>query len=106
MSLTGAGAVVTPGAKLRYTEYARDVLLGAEMATPFRVTAARANFLSADRIDIRFAAKDICRTMSAPTSLGWQATKRVGRYLVGKPWLVYVYRKQVLHTIDVYVDTD
>ena len=44
--------------------------------------------------------------MSAPTNLGWQATKRIGRYLVGKPRLVYVYRKQDLSAIDVYVDTD
>ena len=106
LGLTGASPVVTPGVKLAYQEYTRDVPLGPEMITPFRGTAARANFLSADRIDLQFAAKEVCRTMSAPTNLGWQAAKRIGRYLVGKPRLVYVYRKQELDAIDVYVDTD
>ena len=106
LGLTGASAVVTPGVKLAYQEYTRDAPLGPEIVTPFRGTAARANFLSADRIDLQFAAKEVCRTMSAPTNLGWQATKRIGRYLVGKPRLVYVYRKQELDAIDVYVDTD
>ena len=106
LGLTGASAVVTPGVKLAYQEHARDAPLGPEMVTPFRGTAARANFLSADRLDVQFAAKEICRTMSAPTSLGWQAAKRLGRYLVGKPRLVYTYRKQELNGIDVYVDTD
>ena len=106
LGLTGASPVVTPGVKLAYKEYTRDTPLGPEMTTPFRGTAARANFLSADRIDMQFAAKEVCRTMSAPTNLGWQAAKRIGRYFVGKPRLVYVYRKQELDAIDVYVDTD
>ena len=106
LGLTGASPVATPGVKLAYQEYTRDVALGPEMITPFRGTAARANFLSADRIDLQFATKEVCRTMSAPTNLGWQAAKRIGRYLVGKPRLVYVYRKQELDAIDVYVDTD
>ena len=34
----------------------------------FRGVAARANFLSLDRMDIQYAAKEICRNMAAPTN--------------------------------------
>ncbi len=52
---------------------------------------ARANFLSADRPDISFAVKELCRAMSKPTQLDWDALKRLGRYLLGKPRLVWYY---------------
>ena len=44
--------------------------------------------------------------MATPTQQSWQALKRLCRYLCGKPRLTYVYRRQDLDTIDVYVDTD
>ena len=53
-----------------------------------------------------YAGKQVCRGMSAPSTLGWKALKRIGRYLQGKPRLVYVYRRQELDAIDVDVDTD
>ena len=44
--------------------------------------------------------------MSAPTELALRAMKRLGRYLKGKPRLVYAYPWQTVDTIDVYSDTD
>ena len=44
--------------------------------------------------------------MSAPTDQSLKALKRLGRYLGGRPRLVYTYRRQEIDTIDVYVDTD
>ena len=35
--------------------------------TEFRGMAATANYLGADRCDMQFAAKELCRSMSAPT---------------------------------------
>ena len=60
----------------------------------------------ADKVDLQFAGKEVCRSMSEPTKLSWKALKRIGRYLCGRPRLVYVYRRQEIRTIDVYVDTD
>ena len=36
-----------------------------EDATEYRALAARANFLALDRLDIQFAVKELCRSISA-----------------------------------------
>jgi hypothetical protein len=46
--------------------------LSAEMSTKYRQLGARANYLATDRGDISFAAKEICRDMSAPLKPHWQ----------------------------------
>ena len=104
--LTGASPVWTPGTKTTFQEHAADAPLEPAMTTPFRGSAARGNYLSADRCDIQFGGKEVCRSMSAPTVQSWKALKRIGRYLCGRPRLVYVYRQQQLSHIDTYVDTD
>ena len=55
----------------------------------FRCIAARRNYLQPDRPDIQFAVKECCRIMSRPTSRSWELLKRVGRYLKGRPRLVW-----------------
>ncbi len=72
----------------------------------FRGSAARANYLAADRIDIQLAAKEACRWMSSPTGQAWAALKRICRYLAGLPRMVYLYRLQRAEKIEVYTDTD
>ena len=62
--------------------------------------------MRADRIDMQYACKDVCRGMSAPSKFSWKAFKRLGHYLCGRPRLVYVYRRQEIQAIAVYVDTD
>ena len=104
--LTGASPVWTPGTKTTFQEHAADAPLEPAMTTPFRGSAARGNYLSADRCDIQFGGKEVCRSMSAPTVQSWKALKRIGRYFCGRPRLVYVYRQQQLSHIDTYVDTD
>ena len=68
-----------------------DVPLAIERHTNFWGDAARADYLSADRPDWQFAAKEICRWMSAPTELAMIALERLCRYLVGKLRLVFRY---------------
>ena len=70
-----------------------ESLEGAQ-AREYRALAARANYLAADRADIQYAVKEICRGMATPTRGGWRKLKRLGRYLVGKPRAILRYDLQ------------
>ena len=74
--------------------------------TEFRRLAVRANYLSADRIDLQFSAKKICRFMSALTDMSMTAIKRMGRYLLGHKRLAHNYPWQTADGIEVYSNTD
>ena len=68
-------------------------LVGAE-ATRFRAVAARANYLAADRPDVQYAVKEICRKMAAPVEGDWHKLVRLGRYLKAAPRCIFEYRWQ------------
>ena len=81
--------------------------LDAEAATMFRALAARFLYLSMDRAECAFAAKELCRQFASPTKKGVEALKRAVRFLVGMPRLVYDFPFQDLAPdLKVYVDTD
>ena len=96
----------TPGLKPLLEQLEKDAALPVGSHTEFRGFAARANYPSADRIDLQFSAKEICRFMSAPTDTSVLALKRMGRYLLGHKRLVYTYPWQKADGIEVYSDTD
>ena len=102
----GAKPVGTPGVKITFKEHDDDSELPVRLHTAFRSAAARSNYLAADRIDIMFGGKEICRSMAKPTDLSWKALKRLSRYLNGRPRLIYEYPYQDASKIDVYTDTD
>ena len=102
----GCNPTATPGLKAIVEQLKEDKLLGTDNHTKFRALAARANYLAQDRIDIQFAAKEVCRFMSAPTETSEAALKRLGRYLLGHPRMLYTYPFQRADSIDVYSDTD
>ncbi len=104
--MEGAQTMVTPGVRATGTDLTDDQELPPQLTTAFRGAAARANYLAADRIDAQFACKEICRSMSKPTTQSWRALKRVCRFLNGVPRLVYTYPRQRVECIDVYTDTD
>ncbi len=104
--LTGSNTMATPGVRPSFAEVEKDQPLEQRLHTAFRGSAARSNYLSADRIDCQFAAKEICRWMAKPTEQSWAAMKRLCRYLVGLPRMVYVYKFQQATGIEVYTDTD
>ena len=60
-------------------------------ATRFRAVAARANYLAADRPDIQYVVKEVCRRMAKPVRSDWQKLVRLARYLKGAPRLVWEY---------------
>ena len=83
------------------------VPLDAAEAELFRSTAARANYLALDRPDVAFAAKELCRRMSAPRQQDRQALRRLCRYLLGAPRVVYHFaRQEVARPLQVFADTD
>jgi hypothetical protein len=87
--------LTNPGRKLAGKEIDDEPeLLNAEAASEYRARAARANFLASDRPDIAFAVKELCRGMSAPTARDREALKRLARYLLGKPRVVFQYARQ------------
>ena len=96
----------TPGLRALVEQLVEDKPLPTSEITGFRGQAARANYLAADRIDLQFAAKEVCRYMSAPTETSVAAMKRLGRYLLGHKRLVWTYPYQRAEGIDVYSDTD
>ena len=82
-------------------------LLDAEQSTTYRALAARANYLALDRPDIGYATKELCRQFQSPTKNSVEQLKRLVRFLVGCPRLVWHYPFQTSpHAIDVFVDTD
>ena len=78
-----------------------------EAATLYRALSARILYLSMDRPEIAYAAKELCRHFAHPTRTGVEALKRCARFLVGLPRLVWHFPFQITtDTMDVYVDTD
>ena len=108
LGLDGEGCkpMATPGVKLEVEKLKEDHELSPDEHTVFRALAARGNYLAQDRIDLIFAAKEICRFMSTPTDASNLALKRMGRYLLGHKRVVYRYPFQRADHIDVYSDTD
>ena len=86
-------------------------VLDPEQAQGYRDPSARGSYLSQDRADISHSTKELCRDVSQPKRKSHSKLKRVGRYLVGRPWLLYHYEFGHKHTgadttIEVYSDTD
>ena len=99
-------STATPGLRALVEQLVDDKAVPVNEVTGFRGQAARANYLAADRIDLQFAAKEVCRYMSAPTETSVAAMKRLGRYLLGHKRLVWTYPYQRAEGVDVYSDTD
>ena len=91
--LTGANPMSTPWVKISYQEHAADAPLPLNLQTPFRGSSARANYSSADRIDLQYPCKEVCRSMAGPTAQSLKALKRIGRYFIGRPRLVYSFQR-------------
>ena len=91
LGLNGAKGFSTPAVKPSIGNIRSDKPLPEDKITHFRILAARANYLSADRPECQFAAKEICCFMAEPIMLSADALKRLGRYLLHHPRLAYEY---------------
>ena len=104
LNLENAKAVATPGVS-RNSD--RGAELMSEQLKHYRSLCMRCNYLALDRPDISYASKELARAMSKPCTADWESLKRLTRYLVGKPRLLWVYRNQ-LEPLDLvmYSDSD
>ncbi len=108
LGLKEAKAVETPTEELKkWEDEENEKELSEEKQTKFRSIAARCNYLAADRPDLMYAVKEVCREMAKPTVGAWKKLKRIGRYLVGKPRTVLRYDWQGREwEVDGYTDSD
>ena len=89
-----------------------DDLLSGSGAKKFRGLAARSNYLAQDRTDIQYAVKKICRHTSKPRARHWSKLKRLGRYLIMYPRVVWRFvddsHRGTMDRdhIDVFTDSD
>ena len=81
IGLQGAKMLGTPGFKQMFEMVDKHKPLESEKHTAFCASAARGNYLSADRLEIQYDAKEICRLMASPPKLGVHALKRLVRFL-------------------------
>ena len=102
----GVNAAATPGVKAVKEQLDKDTALERSKTTPYRAVAAGANYLAADRPELQFAAKEVCRWMAHPTENALNSLKRLGRYVVGCRRLIYIYPWQDVSRVDIYSDTD
>ena len=74
----------------------------------YRSAVARCNYLAADRLEIAFTTKELCRAMSNPTEADARAVARLCRFLKGMPRVVQrIPFADYLPTIaETYVDSD
>ena len=106
IGLEGATGAVTPGQKILSHHAESEVDLPERDFTRFRALAGRANYVAADRIDVLYAAKEVCRFMSKPTDLAIGAFKRLARYLRARPRMVFDFEYQSAAGLEACSDTD
>ena len=102
----GANGSASPGVKISAHQVPSEEELPQSEWTKFRGAAALANFLSADRPDVIYVAKEVCRFMSRPSNLAMGSLKRLARYLRARPRLVFELERQDADRLEVYTDTD
>ena len=105
LGLVGVNPAKTLGIKRNYEDAMAEQPLETEKHTPFRGVSARCNYLAADRPEIQYAAKEICRFLASLTDQGVEL-KRLGKLREGRRRLVFCYTFQEVEGIDTYSDTD
>ena len=107
MGVEGGKAVSSPGEdEPAWKVDDNEKPLGMKEATLYRMVAARANYLAADRADIQYATKECCRGMAVPLVHHLGGLKRLARYLVGRPRMVWKCAWQPKEEIRTYSDSN
>ena len=101
----GMKGIKTPGVKRGEDDTVVQVPLSKALAKSYRGLAALANFMSQDRPDLSYAAKEISKTMSSPSESNIPAVKRFGRYIAMFPScaLFYAYHLPLDLSYSIYL---
>ena len=86
-----------------------EQVMGKDEMKAFRMLAARLNHVAQDDPTIQFAAKELCRKMSSPTSQDFSKLKKLVRFLVGVKEVLWEYPWQderEATAIKIQVDSD
>jgi hypothetical protein len=94
LGLQGAKPVSAPGGRDNKDVADESTPLSPQKTFQYRSLVMRAQYLSLDRRDIQFSSKELARKMQAPSERDWQALKKLGRFLLGRPRLVWQTRVQ------------
>eukprot|EP00971_Amphidinium_carterae_P348914 6490741-Amphidinium_carterae.1 len=112
--LTEAKGMETPGSQTVSEFQGADTALSAADHAEFRHRAGVLQYLASDRVDARYAIKELMREASNPTLASQARVKRVLRYFVRYPRLVYDYAfceetpgmSQGCEELNIWVDSD
>ena len=104
LGLEDAKPVTTAGVDMEiesavWADEAEGEDLAHAKATKYRAIGSRCNYLQPDCPDIQYAVDEVCRLMARPTTRAWEMLGRVGRYLKGRPRLVWKFGWQAPTTI-------
>ena len=74
----------------------------------YRSAVARCNYLAADRFEIAFTTKELCRPMANPTVMDVKAMNRLIRFLKGLPRMVQrvPFEDRPPTVVEAFVDSD
>ena len=74
----------------------------------YRSAVARCNYLAADRFEIAFTTKELCRAMANPTEADVKAMNRLIKFLKGLPRMVQrmPFEDRPPTVVEAYVDSD
>ena len=108
LELQAGKGVSSPAVKLTADELERgEAVLSRDKAKLYRSVAMRLQYLAQDRPDIQFPCKQRARFMAQPAERDWTALKRIARYLVSHPRLVWRFPLQRRPTTAVaFADSD
>ena len=84
-------------------------MLDASETKRFRSLAATLNYMSSDRSDVQYAAKEVCTKMVNLSRGSWKRMKKAGRYLKGVEkvsWKMEAWKNDDEVNVDAHVDSN
>ena len=84
-------------------------MLDASETKRFRSLTATLNYISLDRSDVQYAAKEVCTKMANPTRGSWKRFNKAGRYLKEVEevtWKMGAWQNNEEVNVDVHVDSN
>lgn len=97
LARSDAKAAPTPGVSADYVDAELDEIdpeLDMREEKEFRSNAGTAQYMAGDRLDLRFAVKEVLRDSAKPRQSSTGKVKRIGRYVKGRSRYVNCFRWQ------------